>query len=483
MRTRTLSRPSDVGAAIGLRCGHRSHHLKPVPANGAKQLQRMSRDTCKTRAIRTRCLASLVVLASSNFRRFSIRTDAPAGINFAARRIQLRRQQTLPHLGFGTGRPGGSREPEVTLEDGRRRLVTAVRIAMQTGYRLVDTTLFSGMEKAVLEGIHESGVKRSEVTIATKLLQMAHNSAESVQASLENSLSNLDCSCIDLYLLQSPRGGKIKEVWSKLIELRDQGLIRALGVSNFGAGQLEGMRLSGLELPQVNQVEIHCWRQLPDLAEYHRKNGIATMCMAPLARGEMFGKTDVAAIAEELGVTEAAVAARWCMQMGYIPIPRSVQPLHIRENLASGFELTTSHMERIQKVDTNYIACRKASPCCELPWDAISDSIPDKSLWDDSKKRKAEAAERRGNLQDERARKARERRERQMRAQGDAPAAQVSYGRGHQEIDLCNLDQFRCIFWIFLVSSHCISDNSEHVLPHGVLSFYQAEVAAQRRWH
>ena len=101
---------------------------------------------------------------------------------------------------------------------------------------------------------------------------------------------------------------------------------------------------------------------------------------------------------------------------------------------------------------------------------------------------------------------ARERRERQMRAQvplsnvalpylpgwlrwfeatgqGDAPAAQVSYGRGHQEIDLCNLDQFRCIFWIFLVSSHCISDNSEHVLPHGVLSFYQAEVAAQRRWH
>ena len=68
MRTRTFSRPSDVGAAIGLRCGHRSHHLKPVPANGANQLQRMSRDTCKTRAIRTRCLASLVVLASSNFR-------------------------------------------------------------------------------------------------------------------------------------------------------------------------------------------------------------------------------------------------------------------------------------------------------------------------------------------------------------------------------------------------------------------------------
>eukprot|EP00435_Cladocopium_sp_Y103_P016904 s96_g4.t1 len=391
----------------------------------------MSRDTCKSRAIRTRCLASVVVLASSNFRRFSIRADATsADMNFEAQRIQLRRQQTLPRLGFGTGRPGGSREPEVTLEDGRRRLVTAVRIAMQTGYRLVDTTLFSGMEKAVLEGIHESGVERSEVTIATKLLQMAHNSTESVQASLENSLSNLDCSCIDLYLLQSPRGGKIKEVWSKLIELRDQGLIRALGVSNFGAGQLEGMRLCGLELPQVNQVEIHCWRQLPDLSEYHRKNGIATMCMAPLARGEMFGKTDVAAIAEELGVTEAAVAVRWCMQMGYIPIPRSVKPFHIRENLASGFELTTSHMERIQKVDTNYIACRKASPCCELPWDAISDSIPDKSLWDDSKKRKVEAAERRGNLQDERARKARERRERQMRAQAEV-AAQRSAARGN----------------------------------------------------
>lgn len=89
-------------------------------------------------------------------------------------------------------------------------------------------------------------------------------------------------------------------------------------------------------------------------------------------------------------------------------------------------------MERIQKVDTNYIACRKASPCCELPWDAISDSIPDKSLWDDSKKRKAEAAERRGNLQDERARKARERRERQMRAQAEV-AAQRSAGRGNEQ--------------------------------------------------
>eukprot|EP00434_Breviolum_minutum_P009818 symbB.v1.2.008647.t2/scaffold540.1/size189765/12 len=399
--------------------------LAPAGLHEKQFTGHMSRETYKSYAgvasRRRRCLASLAILWVS---RRSIQTIHPtsAGVNFepcSSSPLFLRKDLQIPRLGFGTGRPGGSRDSEVTLEEGRKRLITAVQTAMVHGYRLIDTTLFSGMEGAIIEGIRASGVEQSEVTIATKLLQMAHKDSRAVQESLETSLSNLNCSCIDLYLLQSPRGGNIKEVWSKLIELRNQGLISALGVSNFGAAQLEGMRLEGLELPEVNQVEIHCWRQLPTLAEYHRRHGIATMCMAPLARGEMFGKTEVATIARELGKSEAAVAVRWCLQMGYIPIPRTVQVDRIQENMASTFELTNSHMERIKQVDGNYVACRKASPCCELPWDAIADSIPDKSLWDESKRRKVEAAERRSKLQEERIRKAIERQERQMLVQAE----------------------------------------------------------------
>ncbi|CAJ1342062.1 unnamed protein product [Effrenium voratum] len=159
------------------------------------------------------------------------------------------------------------------------------------------------------------------------------------------------------------------------------------------------------------------WRQLPGLTNYHRTYGIATMCMAPLARGEMFGKTDMSAIAREVGRSEAEVAIRWCQQLGFIPIPRSVQPDRILVNAASGLELSASQMERIRALDSNYIACRKASPCCELPWDAIAEHIPEKSMWDESHRRSAAAAAQRAKQREERAQKASARKARQMKAQ------------------------------------------------------------------
>merc|ERR1719491_708781 len=122
-------------------------------------------------------------------------------------------------------------------------------------------------------------------------------------------------------MIHNPRAGRIVQVWEVLQGLKKQGLVRVLGVSNFGVEQLEGMRTAGLELPEVNQVEVHCWRQMKRLTEYHREHGIATMCMTPLAKGGMLGKTDVAEIAKELGRTEPQIALRWCLQKGYIAIP------------------------------------------------------------------------------------------------------------------------------------------------------------------
>merc|ERR1712110_671179 len=103
--------------------------------------------------------------------------------------------------------------------------------------------------------------------------------------------------------------------------------------------------------------EVHCWRELPEVVEYHRQPGIATMCMAPLARGRMFGKSDLAALAWELGRSEAEVAIRWSLQCGYIPIPKSINPERVLLNAAEGFDLSEEQMERIRKLDSGYMSC------------------------------------------------------------------------------------------------------------------------------
>lgn len=283
--------------------------------------------------------------------------------------LRLRRGLRMPQLGLGGGGLEGL--------EGRR----AVAAALAAGYRLVDTALYYRTEQDIAAGIRMAGLQREDVFIATKVLQKAHASNQQVRSSLTESLRNLGSSYVDLYLIHNPRAGRIKEVWALLLELRDQGLARAVGVSNFGIGQLEGIRQAGLEMPEVNQIEVHCWRQLPEVVEYHRQHGIATMCMAPLARGRMFGRSDLATLARELGRTEAEVAIRWSLQSGFIPIPKSINTERILTNAADGFSLSEQHMERIRKLDTGFLSCTMASPCHLLAWELVAEGIPHPDTW------------------------------------------------------------------------------------------------------
>ncbi|CAK0878758.1 unnamed protein product, partial [Prorocentrum cordatum] len=332
--------------------------------------------------------------------------------------VRLRGGLALPPLGLGTGKPSMI-EPGVGEAEGRERLVGAVAAAVGSGYRLVDAALYARTEADVVAGVRHAGVDRSEVVVATKLLQSAHRSDDAVRRSVADSLQNLGANSIDLYFVHNPRAGRIRQVWPLLTELRKQGLVRALGVSNFGVQQLEGMRLAGLELPEINQVEVHCWRQMPELLEYHRQHGIATMCMSPLAKGQMFNRTDLASIAEELGQPEASVAIRWAQQLGLVPIPRSLREQHIVANAATGFSLSADHI----RLDSGYVASRGATPAHALPWELVADSVPDKALWDESKKRKAEKAARKAKQKVEWAKQALAKREQQMRAR-EAVAAE-----------------------------------------------------------
>lgn len=283
--------------------------------------------------------------------------------------IRLRRGAWMPQMGLGGGGLEGT--------DGQE----AVAAALRAGYRLIDTALFYRTERDIAAGIKLAGLRRSDVFIATKLLQKAHANDDQVRTSLKESLSNLGTNYVDLYMIHNPRAGRIKAVWKLLLQLRDEGLIRSVGVSNFGVGQLEGLRLAGLELPEVNQIEVHPWRQLPEVIEYHQRHGIATMCMAPLARGRMFGRSPLAALASSIGRSEAAVAIRWSLQKGFIPIPKSINPDRILSNAADGFDLTVEQMQEIRKLDSGFLSCTKASPCHELAWEMVADSIPPPETW------------------------------------------------------------------------------------------------------
>jgi len=226
-----------------------------------------------------------------------------------------------------------------------------------------------------------AGLLRSDVFITTKLLQKAHASQAEVRGSLLESLRNLQTDYVDLYLIHNPRAGKIKEVWSLLLKLREEGLVRSVGVSNFGVGQLEGLRKSGLEMPEVNQIEMHPWRQLPEVTAYHEQHGIVTMCMAPLARGRRFGRTDLATLARELGRSEAELAIRWSLQKGFVPIPKSINPGRVLLNAANGFDLSNAQMTRMALLDNGFMSCTMASPCHELAWELVADSIPHPDTW------------------------------------------------------------------------------------------------------
>ncbi|CAE7438296.1 unnamed protein product [Symbiodinium natans] len=290
--------------------------------------------------------------------------------------LRLRRGLRMPQLGLGSGGLEG--------REGRE----AIAAALRAGYRLIDTALYYRTEKEIAAGIRLAGLSRSEVFISTKVLQKAHASNAQVRESLKESLKNLGSNYVDLYLIHNPRAGRIKEVWALLLQLRDEGLARAVGVSNFGIAQLEGLREAGLELPEVNQIEVHCWRQLPEVTAYHERHGIATMTMAPLARGRMFGHSDLAKMAEELGRSEAELAIRWSLQKGFVPIPKSINSRRILQNMADGFDLNQRQMDRIAQLDSGYMSCTMASPCHELAWELVADSIPHPDAWGGNRKGK-----------------------------------------------------------------------------------------------
>lgn len=235
----------------------------------------------------------------------------------------------IPVLGLGTYR--------LTGEEGIEAIVSAVG----AGYRLIDTAVNYGNEEEVGEAIRRSGVPRDELFVTSKLPGRHHAFDEAI-ASTKESLQRLGLDHLDLHLIHwpNPRVDLYTDAWRAFVELREQGLVRSVGVSNFTEQHLTRIIDDTGVTPAVNQVEMHPWFPQVEMRTVHDRLGIRTESWSPLAKRKVFDEQAVRDAAANHGVTPSQVVVRWHVQLGSIPIPKSATPERQRENLdVFGFEL------------------------------------------------------------------------------------------------------------------------------------------------
>lgn len=226
----------------------------------------------------------------------------------------------------------------------------AVATALESGYRLLDTATNYRNETGVGRGVAAAGVPREEILVTTKLPGRHHGHEETL-ASFEESRARLGLEYVDLYLIHwpLPRVDKYVDSWKAMIKLREDGLVRSIGVSNFTAAHIERLEKETGVLPSVNQIELHPLLPQDELRAFHADKGIVTESWSPLGRGsDLLDDPAVAGVAEAHGVTPGQVILRWHIQLGALPIPKSGDPARQRTNLdVFGFELSEAEMAAI----------------------------------------------------------------------------------------------------------------------------------------
>lgn len=224
---------------------------------------------------------------------------------------------------------------------------TAVRDALNAGYRLLDTAKLYGNEAEVGEAVRASRVPREEIFVTTKLWNDDHGRDRS-RSAFEASLRRLGLDYVDLYLIHWPGSDARVETWRTLIELAKDGRARSIGVSNFTVPHLEEIIAATSVVPVVNQVELHPFLRQDPVVEFCRAHAIRVEAYSPLARARRLNDPTLGAIARRCGRTPAQVMLRWSVQHGYIPIPKSIRPERIRENASIfDFELSAADMEAV----------------------------------------------------------------------------------------------------------------------------------------
>ena len=247
----------------------------------------------------------------------------------------------MPVLGLGTWE-----------NDDAEQCAESVRTALEAGYRHVDTAQIYGNEDAVGDGIAAADVDREEVFLATKVWidELSH---DDVIESTEESLDRLDTDYVDLLYVHWPaREYEPEETLGALEELKEDGKIDRIGVSNFEPEHLETAQ-DAVDAPIfANQVEMHPLLQQRELREYCADADIELVAYSPLARGDVFDVDAITEVAEAHDASEAQVSLAWLREKGVTAIPKATGEDHIRDNWESlGVSLSDEEVERIDDID------------------------------------------------------------------------------------------------------------------------------------
>jgi 2,5-diketo-D-gluconate reductase A len=256
--------------------------------------------------------------------------------------IALRDGNAIPQLGLGVFQT----PPDITS--------AVVQAALAAGYRHIDTAAVYVNELGVGEGLRASGIERSEVFVTTKLWN-ADQGFDAAIKGFDHSLKRLGVDYLDLYLIHwpSPRRDLYVDSWRALARLQQDGRVRSIGVSNFGADHLQRLIAETGVTPVLNQIELHPHFQQRALIQLHRRLGIATQSWSPLGQGKALSDPVIADIAARHGRTAAQIIIRWHLDNGLSAIPKSVTPRRIAENFdVFDFKLSDSDLAAIAGLDS-----------------------------------------------------------------------------------------------------------------------------------
>lgn len=229
----------------------------------------------------------------------------------------------------------------------------AVTCALEAGYRAIDTASIYGNEEDVGKAIHQSGLKRCDVFITTKVWYTAQG-YESTLKAFDESMRKMKLDYLDMYLIHHYMEPRLRDTWRAMEKLYEDKRIRAIGVSNFLAPQLDALLAFADVKPVLNQIEMHPYLQQRDTLYYDQSLGIQTQSWAPLAKGQVLGEPIVSALAHKYGKTPAQIVLRWGLQLGVILIPKSSKPERIIKNAQIfDFSLTDEEMARIDTLEKN----------------------------------------------------------------------------------------------------------------------------------
>ena len=257
--------------------------------------------------------------------------------------IALNDNTQIPQLGFGTYLVDPAEAAKVVSD------------ALEAGYRHIDTAQMYRNEAGVGDAIARSGISRDELYVTTKLSNANHE-RDAVRRSFDQSLADLQVDYVDLFLMHWPvptlYDGDFPATWAAMAELRGDGRVRSIGVSNFQPAHLDRIITETGVVPVVNQIEAHPYFANDVARAASCRHGIAVEAWGPLGQGKVLDDAVIARIADDLGRSSAQIILRWHIERGDIIFPKSTRPERMCQNLdLFDFALTVEQTAAVDALD------------------------------------------------------------------------------------------------------------------------------------